>query len=84
MASLIGAHNYAPASNSLPLSLGQGSRENTLRVEPPNERGQALCKWSRTGDAAPEARDDSDVGFSKPLRRNEHRPLTCAFDALDC
>jgi len=32
---------YEPANPSLPLSLGQGSRENTLRVEPPKERGQA-------------------------------------------
>ncbi len=51
---------------ALPLSLGQGSRENTMRVELPKERGQALCEWSRTGDAAANA-GDSDAGIWQGL-----------------
>jgi len=50
------------SSPSLPLSLGQGSRENTRRVEPPKNGDK------RTGDAAPKARDGRHMRFWKSQR----------------
>ncbi len=54
----------ALSNPSLPLSLGQGSRENTLRVEPPKERGQpggrtlraqALCEHEHSASTSRQA-----------------------------